>query len=336
MRRLLNDFKDRLIRVGYQPCTAKSMGKNLSLFLRHIKTTDMRKVSHKDIEKYKAYLMTDYRMKDGNLISVKSVVSRLITLKKFFGFLAGDRKIFFDPTLGVAFPKIARGILPDYIPTEHDVEELIRKPDTFTFIGIRNRALFELMYTCPLRNKELRELTVGELDMKNKFIYPKRAKGGRECGIPMAESTHEILQKYLEIARPRLLKRAKESTDALFLGCRGEPFQTEQAIELIFAKYRTKKGVHPHAMRHACAVHMLRNGARIREIQVLLGHRNITSTQVYTRLTAADLKGLQDKYHPREGRNRDRAVRPVKRFSTRRRHIAKCCVQDSAGSGVLR
>lgn len=325
MRLLLNEFNEKLIRNGYQPCTAKAMVKNLSLFLKYIKTTDMRKVSHKDIEKYKAYLMTDYRTKEGKPLGVTTIVSRLLMLKKFFGYLAQERKIFFDPTLGVMLPKFTRGILPDYIPTEEDIEGLIRKPDTFTFMGIRNRALFELMYTCPLRNKELRELTIGELDMKDKFIYPKRAKGGRECGIPMAKSTHAILEKYLEIARPRLLKRAKESTDVLFLGHRGEPFKTEQAIELIFAKYRTKKGVHPHAMRHACAVHMLRNGARIREIQVLLGHRNITSTQVYTRLTAADLKGLQDKYHPREGRNRDRAVRPVQKFSTRRRHTAKQC-----------
>lgn len=300
MRLLLNEFKERLLRAGYRPVTTKAMVKNLSLFLKYIKTTDMRKVSAKDIKRYKIYLMTEYVKEDGRPLTIPTIVSRLIMLKKFFGFLAAERKIFFDPTLDLELPRFERGTLPDYVPTEKDVEDILRSPDTFTYMGIRNRAILELSYTCPLRNKELRELKISDIDMKNKFIYPERAKGGRECGIPLAKSTHAILEKYLEISRPRLLKKAKENTDVLFLGHKGRPFQNEQAIELIFAKYRRKKEIHPHAMRHACAVHMIRNGARIREVQVLLGHRLLTSTQVYTRLTANDIKDIQDKYHPRE------------------------------------
>ena len=303
---LLNEYKENLLREGVSPFTIKGRCNNLVYFSRYLGHEDMKKVSAKTIEQYKIHLMTEYRTKDGNKLKDTTIELRLEALPFYFQFLAKKRFIFFDPTLNMELPK-AEKRLPDYIPSEKDMEELLQGPDTNVFMGIRDRAIFELMYTCPLRNIEVRRLERSDIDMKGRFIYPTRAKGGRECGIPITDSTYQVLEKYLEIARPRLAKRSKRFTDIFFLSERGEAFKAG-GINQILVRYRGAKHIHPHSFRHACAVHMLKHGARIRDIQVLLGHRNLSSTQIYTRLTANDIRDIQDKYHPREKRYRRAAA----------------------------
>jgi len=297
---LLNEFKEHLTEKGTHPGRIRSAVNGVIKFSVYMKTENMRKISKKDIEKYKIYLMTEYLTKDGKRLHNVTIAHKLSFLMMYFRFLLQRKKIFLEPTYNLEFPKWKRHF-PDYIPDVKDIAELLAKPDVFTYQGIRDRTIIELLYTCPLRNVELRELTLGDVDMKEKFIYPKRAKNGYECGIPILRSTYIILSKYLEIARPRLLKYAKVKTDKLFLTVNGRPL-TGWTLAAIFSKYRGKRRIHPHLMRHACAVHLLRNGARIREIQILLGHKRLSSTQLYTRLTANDLKELHEKHHPRERR----------------------------------
>jgi len=295
---LLNEFRDKLLRDGRQPNTIENALKACVYFSGWYESKDFRKVGPKDIDRYKIYLMTEYISHEGKKLCNETVVHRLSALSTYFKFLLFNKKILFDPTINLKFPKKVKR-LPSYIPTEKDVEELINKPDTYTYVGIRDRLLFELSYTCPLRNSELRELCISDIDMKNKYIYAKRVKQGRECGIPIVASTYQALEKYLAISRPRLLKLAKGPTDRLFITHLGGPF-TPSIINEIFQKYRGDKPIHPHSMRHACAVHMIRNGAGLRDVQVLLGHRSLKSTVTYTVLTANDLKDLHVRYHPRE------------------------------------
>ncbi len=295
---LLNEFRDKLLRDGRQPNTIQNALKACVYFAGWHESEDFRKVGPKDIDRYKIYLMTEYISHEGKKLCNETVVHRLSALSAYFKFLLFNKKVLFDPTINLKFPKKIKR-LPSYIPTEKDVEELINKPDTYTYVGIRDRLLFELSYTCPLRNSELQGLNVGDIDMKDRYIYPARAKGGRECGIPIIDSTHQALQKYFVISRPRLLKNAKAATDRLFITRDGDPFKPG-TINEIFQKYRGDKHIHPHSMRHACAVHMIRNGAGLRDVQVLLGHRSLKSTVTYTVLTANDLKDLHVRYHPRE------------------------------------
>ncbi len=302
----LNEFKEELLSEGLSPLTMTNYLKAVVYFSRYMKSEDMRKVKARDIEVYKNYLMTEYVTNVGKRLVMESISHRLWSLRKYFQFLLKHKVVFFDPTLSLTFPKKVKH-LPKNIPTEKDIEYILNQPDTYTYVGIRDRTILELAYTCPLRNKELREISLGDIDMKNRLIYPSRVKGGRECGIPIADSTHKVLLKYLEIARPRLLKRAKESSDRLFLTESGKPF-AEGTIYEIFEKYRKDRHIHPHSMRHACALHMIRHGAGIRDVQVLLGHKSLKSTQVYTVLTAKDLKDFVDRYHPRQ-RQEKRKVR---------------------------
>lgn len=295
----LSEFKERLARDGLSPATTHNMVKGIGYFAKYLKHEDMRKVAPKDVECYKIYLMMEAATREGKRLASGTIHNRLSALPPYFKFLLAEKKIFFDPTINLVIPK-AEKHFPDYIPNEKDIEELLQKPDTNVFIGIRDRAIFEFLYTCPLRNKELRSLTTGDIDMKNKYVYPRRVKGGDDCAIPIARSTYEILERYLEIARPRLAARSRVKTDAFFLTDTGKPLSSD-TLSLIFKKYKGKP-IYPHLMRHACAIHMLRQGARIREIQIMLGHRRVSSTQVYTKLTANDIRDIQNKYHPREKR----------------------------------
>jgi len=295
---LLNEFKDDLINKGLYPCTIINIIKALVYFERYMKSKDIRKITKSDIERYKTYLMTEHKTNVGKRLCTETILHRLYALTRYFKFLVERKVIFIDPTVYLTFPK-KKYKLPEYIPNEKDIEEILKKPDTYTYVGIRDRLLLELAYTCPLRNKELRDLKLQDIDLKGKMFYPERAKRGRECGIPITKGTYEALIKYLGISRPRLLKHAKTNPDRLFLTERGKSF-AQGTINEIFVKYRGKKRIHPHSMRHACALHMLRNGANIRDIQVLLGHKSIKSTMVYTVLTAKDLRDMQDKFHPRD------------------------------------
>jgi integrase/recombinase XerD len=295
---LLNDFKEDLVNKGLYPCTISNVIKALIYFERYIESKDVRKITKSDIENYKTYLMTEYKTNAGKRLCTETILHRLHAITRYFKFLVERKVIFIDPTVYLEFPK-KKYKLPEYIPNEKDIEEILKGPDTYTYVGIRDRLVLELAYTCPLRNKELRDLKLQDIDLKAKTIYPGRAKHGRECGIPITKGTYEALVKYLGISRPRLLKHAKADPGHLFLSEQGRPF-AQGTINEIFVKYRGNKRIHPHSMRHACAVHMLKNGANIRDIQVLLGHRSIKSTMVYTVLTAKDLREMQDKYHPRE------------------------------------
>ena len=295
---LLNEFKEKMISQALYPATILNIIKAVVYFERYMESKDVRKITKSDIEGYKIYLMTEYKTNVGKRLCNETIIQRLCALQKYFGYLLEGKVIFLDPTVYLTMPK-KKYRLPQYIPNEKDIEELLRQPDTYTYIGIRDRLLLELAYTCPLRNKELRELKLQNIDMKARIIYPERAKRGRECGIPITSTTYEALVKYLAVSRPRLLKSAKVATDRLFLSERGKPF-ADCMVNEIFVKYRGNKRIHPHSMRHACAIHMLKNGANIRDIQVLLGHRSIKSTMVYTVLTAKDLRDMQDKFHPRD------------------------------------
>ena len=295
---ILNEFRENLINKGLYAGTISGVVKAVIYFERYTKSKDVRKITKSDIDKYKAYLMTEYKTIAGKRLCNETILQRLHALTRYFKFLVEKKIIFIDPTVYLTFPK-KNYKLPQYIPNEKEIEELLRQPDTYTYVGIRDRLVMELAYTCPLRNKELRDLKLQDIDLKAKIIYPGRVKRGRECGIPITKGTYEALVKYLGISRPRLLKHAKSSPDQLFLTERGGPF-AQGTINEVFVRYRGNKRIHPHSMRHACAVHMLKNGANIRDLQVLLGHRSIKSTMVYTVLTAKDLRDMQDKFHPRD------------------------------------
>jgi len=294
---LLNEFQEKFLSQGMRPKDARSKIYHCRYFAEWYGSENMRKVSPGDIERYKVYLMTEKKSQySGKNLAYSTIVHRLYDILEYFEFLLEHKEIFFDPTLRLKIP-IDKGT-PIHYMSEKEMQALIQAPDTKTYLGLRDRLVFELLYTCPLRNNELCRLKLSEIDMKKKVIYPSRSKGGRECGIPIASSTYQVLEKYL--AR-RLLKKTRPNLEELMVSYHGRcPDRFGHPANFRQVSRKGQYAHSSHAMRHTCCVHMLRHGAGIRDLQVLLGHRRLTSTEHYTQLTTGDLKAMQDKYHPRE------------------------------------
>lgn len=298
---LWNEYRDKMIADGRPPASVYQETKLCRYFEIWYGSSNVRKVSQKDFERYKTYLMVEHKTRYWNTrLKPSTIEKRLFAIKSYFKFLEARKAIILDPTIYLTVPK-AKPYGTAHLLSEKEIQKLLEKPNTRKPLGLRDRLIFELFYVTAMRRGELVKLKVSDIDMKEKYIYPSRLKGGRECAIPILPSTYHILEKYLNEARPQILKWiGKPDIPEVFITTRGTRCSVEH-INTLFKRYRgDQKHIHPHALRHSCATHMLKNGADIRNIQALLGHRSIKSTQRYTRVVVEDLKAAQAKYHPRE------------------------------------
>ncbi len=190
--------------------------------------------------------------------------------------------------------------LPNILSTEQ-VRELLEAPPTSNPLGIRNRAIMELLYATGCRVSEIAKLRRSLVNLKQRTIRVL-GKGKRERQIPISERARDWTRRYLDDVRPDLSE--KEHTPYLFLSQKGGALRRESIWRIVKTCARNtgipEETVHPHVLRHSFATHMLQNGANLREVQTLLGHVNITTTEIYTHLDAQELKRRHDRHHPRE------------------------------------
>jgi len=219
------------------------------------------------------------------------------SLKRFYRFLVRGRRVEIDPTLKLDPPK-----KPPRFPrtlSEADVEALLAQPDPETPLGLRDRAMLEVLYASGLRVSELTRLKLAEvsLDMGVVRIF---GKGSKERLVPLGEEALAWLSRYSKDARPALLK--KRTSDFVFVTGRGGPM-TRQAFWRLLKRRAASavpgKSLSPHTLRHAFATHLLNHGADLRVVQLLLGHADISTTQIYTHVARERLKALHQKHHPR-------------------------------------
>ncbi len=222
----------------------------------------------------------------------------LSSLKRFYRFALREALIKNDPTALLDSPKLGRA-LPKTL-TEEQVDKLMRAPLTATALGLRDRAMFELLYATGLRVSELIGLKLAQLSL-GQGVVRVVGKGNKERLVPLGEEAIRWLQHYLKEARPELVKR--QVTDAVFTTARGTGM-TRQAFWYCIkrwarvAKIDAKK-LSPHTLRHAFATHLLNHGADLRVVQMLLGHSDLSTTQIYTHVAQVRLKQLHAKHHPR-------------------------------------
>lgn len=235
-------------------------------------------------------------LKKGGLSSATRA-RRLSALKTFYGYLEREEMIDTNPTVNLDSPKAERR-LPGVLSPE-DVVRLIETPDVTTWTGIRDRAMLEMIYATGLRVSELCHLTINDW-----WAEPPRVrcigKGGKERYVPMGRTALEWLTRYLDSVRPRL--QSRKSGDVLFVNRRGAPL-TRQGFWKILKKYGVQAHIDqvltPHTMRHSFATHLLENGADLRAVQEMLGHQDISTTQIYTHVSRARLRPVYDQAHPR-------------------------------------
>ena len=228
----------------------------------------------------------------------RTVARHLVTLRNFFRFAQVQELIVTDPSLNLESPKIRRN-LPGYLKLE-EVERLLAQPDAKTALGLRDRAMLEVLYSTGLRVSELIGLRVTDLDAKVGCIRCI-GKGDKERIVPAGRKALGMVEKYLRDARPKLLGK-RVSSQALFVNRSGNSL-SRVGVWKILSAYGRRAGLRvaltPHMLRHSFATHLLERGADLRSVQLMLGHADISTTQIYTHVVEERLKQIYKAHHPR-------------------------------------
>ncbi|MCP5117908.1 MAG: site-specific tyrosine recombinase XerD [bacterium] len=235
-------------------------------------------------------------LREAGLVS-SSVARHLTTLRNYFAFLLREEVISADPTAALASPR-QRKHLPKYLTTE-EIERLLAAPDAAKPTGSRDRAMLEMLYATGLRVSELCEVRVTDLDQELGVVRVV-GKGDKHRLVPVGQSALSAISDYMEHGRPKLLKG--RGCSSLFVTARGGPL-TRQGFWKALAGYGRQAGIRrklsPHVVRHSFATHLLEGGADLRSVQTMLGHEDISTTQIYTHVMRSRLRKTVDRHHPR-------------------------------------
>jgi len=292
---LLDEFSDSLwLEDGLSRNTLESYRRDLNKFaawLERQRGVAILETTHADIQGFLAHLV------GGEKAKATSTSRAISSMKRLFRYLLRQNRISADPTLQIATPKMPRS-LPKSL-TEPDVELLLNAPDVQTALGLRDRSMLEVLYATGLRVSELVGLNVAQVSL-DMGVVRVMGKGSKERLVPLGEEALDWIRRYLGEGRPELL--AGKLSDALFVTHRGEGM-TRQMFWYLIRKHAQQGGLHkplsPHTLRHAFATHLLNHGADLRVVQMLLGHADISTTQIYTHVARERLKRLHAQHHPR-------------------------------------
>jgi len=289
--KLIDQFIDFYwLTTGASKNTLSAYRSDLKIFSQWLNETSLIEVNKKLIQDYFLY-------RQSTKIS-SSTQSRVLTcLHSFYQFLLDNNLINTDPTEQLSYPKLEKK-LPVFLNIQ-EVEKLLEAPNSSSLFGQRDRAMLELLYSCGLRVSELINLSYHNINIKEEFIRI-HGKGNKERILPMGEIAIEYLTAYESNSRPILLKNGQ--SDSYFLSNRGKAMSRQNFFYIIKA-YATQAGIDkplsPHSLRHAFATHLVQKGADLRSVQLMLGHSDISSTQLYTHIQNAQLKAQHEKHHPR-------------------------------------
>ncbi len=227
----------------------------------------------------------------------RSTARLLSTLRRFYRYLVREGRLDEDPSARIDAPRLGRK-LPDSL-TEEEVSALLAAPDVATVLGVRDRAMLEVLYATGLRVSELVSLRIDQCNPRQGVIRVT-GKGNKERLVPLGEDALEWLERYLTEARPELVRGNDNA--GLFLSRRACPM-TRQTFWHLIKRYARAAGIvkplSPHTLRHAFATHLLNHGADLRVVQLLLGHSDLSTTQIYTHVARERLKQLHAQHHPR-------------------------------------
>lgn len=279
----------------YSPSTINNYANQLQRFAEWLPQTlagDLRRVTRADIDTYQAYVRSEP-------ISVDTRALRMRAVKRLFDHLVREGRLLLHPADHVV--ELRRNDrLPKAVLSVKQVRQLLAAPNTGTPQGLRDRALLELIYATGIRVGELEQVWLGDWECAQQTLVIRHGKGDKARVVPIGKTASAWLARYLDEVRPALVA-PRPFERALFVVQGGQPLRqylVRQMLKRYQAQCHLRKTVSPHALRHACATHLLQAGADIRAIQELLGHASLNSTAIYTRVAVVDLKTMHTRYHP--------------------------------------
>jgi integrase/recombinase XerD len=302
MKEHIEQFLEELQVRNYSARTIEDYGYHLNLWLefaRQKKLSRLSSIPDSALAQFQRWLY--YKpTRTGGARGVLNQNAVLAALKSFFRFLKAEGLIVHDPAAALEYARQPKS-LPRNVLTPQEARKILEAVDPSTPLGNRDRAILEVFYATGIRREELRSLTVADLNLGEGLLRITLGKGARDRVVPLGAVAVKALESYLRDARPRLLSASR--TDRLFLSYRGNPIDPHTLGSLVKERARAaqiKKHVTPHVWRHTCATHLVQNHANLRHVQDLLGHRSLSTTERYLRLTITDLKEAHSKCHPRE------------------------------------
>jgi integrase/recombinase XerD len=290
-KELLENFLNYLaVEKGLARNTLQSYKRDLQKYYLFVKAKEADGITRSDVVAFMARLSSEG-------ISTPSTARCLAAVRGFHKYLMTDEHAHTDPTVNIDTPRGWKR-LPKSISLA-EVEMLLRQPDPATLIGLRDKAMLELLYATGLRVSELVGLRLNDVNLERGYLVVL-GKGSKERAVPMGEIAMASLSQYLSAGRADLLKGA--DSDALFISSRRRGITRQMFWERIKHYSLTagiSRNISPHTLRHSFATHLLDNGADLRAVQAMLGHSDISTTQIYTQVSRERLKKVHEKYHPR-------------------------------------
>ncbi|MDA8345829.1 MAG: site-specific tyrosine recombinase XerD [Thermaerobacter sp.] len=273
--------------------TLESYGRDLRQYAEYLGAQDYPSLDAVSRETIVGYLL--HLQEEGK--ATATIARRLAALKAFYQYLVRERLMTEDPTSNLESPKLERR-LPRVLSVG-EVERVLRQPDPHHPAGLRDRAMLELLYATGIRVSELVSLNLGDVNLEQGYLRCI-GKGQKERLVPIGSFAMDSMKQYLAHARGRLVREAREQ--CLFVNHHGHRL-TRQGFWKIVKRYSQEaeidRSITPHTLRHSFATHLLENGADLRSVQEMLGHADISTTQIYTHLTRARLKEVYSRSHPR-------------------------------------
>ena len=296
-------FLDHMRILNRTPKAVRSHWHGVKYFLRWAQERDLvrpHQVTHPILQGYQRSLWR-YRKANGKPLSVSSQRSRLGAVKTFFSWLCKEHVIEANPASDLELPKAERR-LPIEALSVAQVETILAVPDVADPLGIRDRALLELLYSTGIRRTETARLRLADLNREKRILWVRFGKGRKDRVVPVGHRALAWVEKYIEDVRPLLAVDPAEQS--LFLTGYGEAFNEDvlgrRVHDYIVKAGIAREGIGPHLLRHTCATHMLEGGADIRFIQQLLGHEKLETTAIYTEVNIDQLQAVHARTHPAE------------------------------------
>jgi integrase/recombinase XerD len=273
--------------------------KAMAAFFAQRAVTEPASVTPSLLESYQRHLF-HHKKRDGKSLSFRTQAQRLIPVKGFFSWLARRGAIPYDPAATLILPKVEHR-LPEAVLSVEEVESVMAGPDTQTALGLRDRAILEVLYSCAIRRQELIALRTCDVDDDRGTLFVRQGKGGRDRHVPIGERARYWVRRYLDEARPHVAP--VPDVDTLFLTNTGGRFAPDVLSRMATAYIRAGAPDKPgscHLFRHTAATLMLDAGADVRHISEMLGHKKLETTMIYTRVSLAKLREVHAATHPAE------------------------------------
>jgi len=316
MESLKGAFLEHLTLRNLSALTVRQTDQSIRVFVGWLNGRGLKDICQVDqnlFENYKAWL-SEYRNRKDELLANTTIQYRMSMVQRWFAWLKKKGVLTYNPIAAVKLPKSKR-LLPHGVMRPDEISKIMEQPDLRSVIGYRDRTIMEVLYSTGVRAAELVNLKVPDVDLQKKMARVRNGKGGKDRFVPLSTPCCRFLYRYIEVIRPELaggmrpggnnwLKKSQTGKDLLFLSIYGGPMGKVWLATLLkeyIRKAGIKKVVSPvHSFRHSVATHLIAGGMDVRYVQVLLGHVNIDTTQIYTHVERHTLQTLLKKHHPRE------------------------------------